>query len=118
MWYGAVSRSASPGDYRSEKNVGVVARNEIYSLKKNVGMIRERYASLLIGITKKRLLKHHTDGSNLLLSIEVVPSLGDLHRGFCFSALFESASKLRIILTSTPRGCKIIIFYLYATCFN
>lgn len=82
-------------------------------------MIREHSASLLMRITKKPLLKHHTDGSNLLLNIEFVPSLGDLHRGVCFSALFEDASKLSTILTSTQRSCKIFFYYyLYATCFH
>lgn len=99
------SRSASLGDDRSEKNYVILCRDEIWSLKNNVGMIRKNYAIVLSRITKKPLLKHHTDGSNSLLNLELVASLGDPCRSFCFAALFRVASKLGIILRGTPRGC-------------
>lgn len=99
------SRSASLEDYKSEKNYVILCRDESWSLKNNVGMIRKHYAIVLSRITKKPLLKHHTDGSNPLLNPELVASLGDPCRSFWFAALFRVATKLRIILRGTARGC-------------
>jgi len=72
-----ISRSALLEDYANEKNDVVLRRDEIWSLKNNVGMIRDHYANVLTRITKKLLLKHRADGFNQLLNLELVASLGD-----------------------------------------
>lgn len=105
MRYSAISRSALLDDYTSEKNDVVPCRDEIWSLKNNVGTMREHYVSALTRITEKILLKHCTDGSGQLLNPELVAFLEESHRGFCFTELFGDVSKLRVILTGTPRGC-------------
>lgn len=104
MWYSAISRSAPPDDYASENNDVVLCRDEIWSLKNSVGMMREHYVTALTRVTKI-LLKHCTDGSNQLLNLELVAFLGDSHRVFCFTELFRDVSKLKVILTSASQGC-------------